>query len=131
MVLTVSRDRIKERCGLTTTDFDDAIDNLISDLQPAIEFSVQEAFLNDTSNAGLQSLLTYAALEILTGEFLCQLWRAPGASEKISICGLTLDAPEQPDDQVAKGWERLKPFLKTTFQAGLEAGVRTAPKVLS
>lgn len=129
LALTVSRDRIKERCGVSGSDFDVIIDNLIADLVPAIEFSIQNDYINDTANTGLQSLLTYAATEIVTGECFAQMSRQFGFREKIRVGELSIESSTPLDDQSAKGWSRLRPFLKTEFGVALATSIKTAPKV--
>ena len=67
--MTVTRSRVKERCAISDTNYDTTIDNLIADLVPAIEFSV-DPLLVASSDTGLQATLNLAALELVCGEFL-------------------------------------------------------------
>ena len=133
MSLTVTRARIKEKCGIDDSSYDTPIDNLISDYVAPIEFSVRSEYIADTGNSGLQATLNLAALEICCGEFIAQLLREPGASESVSIEGLTLTpfftrSARDPSGLIVAGWSRLRPFLKTGIDIGPIAGVLSGYK---
>ncbi len=133
MALTVTRSRIKERCAVSDSAYDSAIDNIISDYVPVIEFAVRNEFLVDVSNAGLQATLNLAALEICCGEFLGQRMREPGTAEKISVEGLSVEPVLQksfrdPSGLVLVGWTRLRPYLKSDIGFGPMARVLSGLK---
>lgn len=127
MSLSVTRARVKEKCGIADSSSDSAIDNLIAEMVPAIEFSVSPEFVADTSNTGLQALLNLGALELVCGEFLDQLLRPPGTSEGLSMFGLTL-SPAPPSGIGAQGAARLAPYLKDAPESRSASRVRVGPK---
>lgn len=113
MALSVTRARVKEKCGIAATTYDSTIDNLISELSGVLEYFIRPEHIADTGNAGLQATLNLAATEIVCAEFLEQLAREPGAMEKITIGDLALEADLGPSQQIRKqGWGRLRPYLK-------------------
>ena len=67
MSLTVTRAKVKEMCGISTTDYDTPIDNLIADLVPVIEYGVKSEYLSGPS--GLTATLNLGAAEVVAGEF--------------------------------------------------------------
>lgn len=128
MSLTVTRDRVKERCAVADSTFDTAIDHIIEDHVPAIEYAVQAGHLADTSNTGLQATLNLGALEICGGEFLALRSREPGVADVVEIEGISLTpfftkSARDPGGLVAAGWARLKPFLKAGIEVGPISGV--------
>lgn len=66
MALSVSRARVKEKCGIADADFDDTIDNLILEITPVVEQLIRAEALDDPA-VGVQSTLTLAATEIHGG----------------------------------------------------------------
>lgn len=128
MALTVTRARIKEKCAVTDTSYDTAIDNILADYVPAIEFAVRPEYVSDSGNTGLQATLNLGALEVCCGEFVAQRLREPGAAEGIQVDGLSLTpffsrSARDPSGLVLAGWTRLKPFLKLGVDVGPIAGV--------
>jgi hypothetical protein len=118
IAITVSRSRVKEKCGIADSDYDTPIDNLILELVPVISYFIRDEHINDTSNSGLQATLTLAATEVLCGEFAAQLLRTPGNGDIAKIAGLTIEPfglsrPGDPTGLAGQGWTRLKPFLKS------------------
>lgn len=117
MSLTVTRARVKEKCGQTGTAYDSTIDNLIAEIVPVVEFAVREDCLLDTGNAGLQATLTLGATEIVCGEFAAQLLREPGAVERVQVGSMLVEpfagkSVADPSELIAAGWARLRPYLK-------------------
>lgn len=117
MALSVTRARVKEKCSISTSSYDATIDNLISELVPAISFAIRDEHLADTGNTGLQATLNLAAAEIVCGEILEQTQREQGAMEKVRLGDFEL-WPPSPKDWIAvlaikdSGWKRLAPYLK-------------------
>ena len=127
MALTVTRARVKEKCGIAGTTYDATIDALISEMVAVIEYFVRPEFIADTGNTALQATLNLAATEIVCAEFLEQLAREPGASEKVVIGELSLEPTSGPSFFMRKqGWGRLKPYLKLDPAAGTNAKVSAA-----
>lgn len=131
MSLTVSSSRVKEKCGIDNTDYDTQISHLVDDWVPVIEYAIQESFLSDTSNTGLQATLTLGATELVSGEFVAQLARKPGAYDAVAIGDLSLRPafafnPADPSGMKAQGLERLRPFLKLDSQIGSLANISVA-----
>jgi hypothetical protein len=113
MALSVTRARVKEKCGISGTTYDSTIDNLISEMAAVIEHFVRPEHIADTGNTGLQATLNLGATEIVCGEFLDQLSREPGALEKIVLGDLELEPAHGPAFFIRKqGWGRLRPYLK-------------------
>ena len=113
MALTVTRARVKEKCGISGTTYDSTIDNLISEMAGVIEYFIRPEHIADTGNAGLQATLNLGATEIVCAEFMEQLAREPGASEKIVLGDLALEPTNGPAFFIRKqGWGRLRPYLK-------------------
>ena len=95
------------------TTYDSAITSLISEMQPALEYSVEDSYLDDTSNTKLQATLKLGMLEIISGEFLEQLRREIGAAEQFSVSGVSVGvATEKGADLTQQGATRLAPYLK-------------------
>ncbi len=117
MALSVTRAKVKERCGITGTTYDAPIDNLITDHVAAVEFAVRPEHIADTGNSGLQATLNLGAMEIVCGEFVEQLYREPGALEMVRLGDFELFPPSSRHwglgfDLKAQGWARLAPYLK-------------------
>jgi hypothetical protein len=118
MAISISRSRVKEKCSVTGTSFDATIDNLIAELVPVIEHAIKPEHIADTGNSGLQDTLELGMTEIVCGEFLEQLARAPGAMERVRLGDFELWPPTPADWQAAlsvkdTGWARLKPYLRS------------------
>lgn len=131
MSLTVTRARIKEKCAVTDSSYDSAIDNIITDYVAAIEFAIRSEYVADTGNSDLQATLNLAALEVCCGEFMAQRYREPGAGESTSIEGVSLTpflvkSARDPSGLIQSGWNRLKPFLKIGMELGPISGVLSA-----
>lgn len=125
MALSVTRARVKERCGESGTAFDTAIDHLIEDHLSAIEYAIRPDWL-DSSEAGVQATLNLGALEIVTGEFMALRFRQPGAGDYVrdgeqETFPYRGSDPADPFGQVRVGWRRLRPFLRHDLRVS-EAG---------
>ena len=126
MAITITRADVKRKCMIpsTETTYDSDIDSLISEMQPSIEFTIAECYLSDTGNLRLQSVLKLGVLEIISGEFLQQLYRESGASEAIKVGGLTVGAPPEHGARlIQQGMERLRPFRKAIDGLADEPGI--------
>ncbi len=116
MALSVSRATIKRKCRITGTDFDDEIDDTIDEQLPVIEFAILQVHVADSQ---LENTLNLGAAEVIAGEFLAQLWREPGATEKLEFGDFAVgprvaEDPADPYGLKKQGWARLSPFLKPT-----------------
>lgn len=123
MSLSVTRARVKEKCGIADTSYDTPIDNIIADYVPAIEFAILDDRIADTTNTGLQATLNLGALEICCGEFVAQRCREPGFADALELDGLSLTpyfekSARDPSGLVSAGWYRLKPYLKSGVDVG-------------
>ncbi|HRF61142.1 MAG TPA: hypothetical protein PLH94_14660 [Fimbriimonadaceae bacterium] len=116
MSLSVTRAKVKEKAGIDVTDFDAAIDNLIADWIPVIEYALLPWALADTGNAGLQATLNLGAAELIAGEFLAQIGRKPGVLDAIQIGDLVLSPLRRvPSDAYGlkeQGAARLRPYVR-------------------
>ena len=116
MAITITRADVKRKCMIPTSDttYDASIDSLISEMQPAAEYIIADAYLADTGNIGLQAGLKLGVLEVISGEFLQQLARELGNLEQFSVGGVTVgEMKERGPVLVAQGAARLAPFLKS------------------
>lgn len=115
MAITITKAEIKRKCMIPISDttYDSDIDALIAEMQPGIEYTIADAYLNDTGNSRLQALLKLGMLEIMSGEFIQQLFRKAGASESLKIGSLTIGArPQYGAKLIEQGQLRLRPFRK-------------------
>ena len=137
MAITITKADVKRKCMIATSDttYDSAIDSLISEMQPSLEYGIEAAYLADTGNAGLQATLKLAILEIISGETLAQISREIGATEEFTISGMTLgQSKERGATLLQQGAERLAPYLKTaaaeTSESQIMSTTEDAERVL-
>ena len=133
MALTVTRARIKERCAVSDSSYDSAIDNIIADYVAPVEFAIRDEYVADIGSAGLQATLTLGALEICCGEFVAQRCREVGAADAISLEGISMTpflmkSARDLSGLIASGWARLNPFLKGSHEGGPSVGILSAFK---
>lgn len=124
MAISITVDEVKRKAMIDASDetYDDAIEDLIDEMQPALEYSIADEYLNDTSDANLQAALKLGMLEIVTGEFVEQLRRRLGAAEEFSIAGVSIGAGQQRGvDLIQQGAGRLAPFLKSALPSAVDA----------
>jgi hypothetical protein len=127
MALSVTRARVKEKCGVTGSTYDATIDSLISEIVPTVEFAVRPEHLADTANSGLQATLNLSAAELVCAEFLEQLWREPGAAEAAVLGELSLTPSDAPAKALrGSAWRRLRPYLKSDPSEKAKAQVAAA-----
>ncbi len=126
MAITITRADVKRKCMIPSTDtaHDTDIDALIAEMQPSIQYTIADQYLNDTSNANLQAVLKLGIMEVISGECLQQLYREPGASEGISVGGVSISPRQEHGAKlIAQGKERLRPFLKATNVSADDAAI--------
>jgi hypothetical protein len=124
MSITITRADVKRKCMIDSADttYDSAVDSLITEMQPATEYTIAADYLADTGNASLQATLKLGMLELISGELLNQITRDFGATEMFSIGGLSLgENKERGQSLVAQGTARLAPFLKAAMPAQAES----------
>jgi len=128
MSLTITRARVKEKCGVADGSYDAAIDNLIAEMAPAIEYVIRDQHLDDP-DPKVQATLVLGATEIVCGEFMAQRLREPGAYEATVTGGVETrplwSSPVDPAGLKAQGYRRLGPFLKpdpAEVRVGLVSG---------
>lgn len=115
MAITITRAEVKRKCMIAASDtaHDSDIDALISEMQPAVEYTIADDCLADTGDTKLQATLKLGILEIISGECLRQIDREAGASENISAGGITLGARrDYGSGLISQGTERLSPYRK-------------------
>ena len=113
MSISITTAEVKRKAMIPSGDttYDSSIASLITEMQPAIEHTIDDRYLDD-SDAGLQAALKLGILEMITGEFLEQLRREQGASEQFSIAGVSIgQASPCGAELIAQGAERLSPYL--------------------
>lgn len=134
MGLSVSREAVKRKCRLEGTDYDLAIDSLISEQVPVIEYAILGEHLENLGDSGLQATLNLGATEIIAGEFLAELVREPGAYEEMEFADFRIGSwfvfqsgvINDPFLLKQQGWARLLPYLKPTVANALPTKVRVA-----
>lgn len=116
MAITITTAEVKRKAMIAVDIYDDAIDDLIDEMQPALEHSVADCYLEDTANTDLQATLKLGMLDIMTGEFLEQLRREIGSAEQFQIAGLSVgEATQRGVDLIQQGASRLSPYLKSVL----------------
>lgn len=131
MAITITKAEIKRKCMIPAADtsHDTDIDALIAEMQPSIEYTIADEYLNDTGNAKLQAVLKLGTLEILSGEFLQQLYREEGASEVFSVGGMSIGSrPEHGSKLIQQGTMRLSPYQKEPAAPTLEGGISSTTR---
>lgn len=116
MAITITKADVKRKCMIPSTDssYDTQVDSLIAEMKPGIEYTIADAYLNNPDGS-LQAAITLGILEVISGEFLEQLSREPGASEQFTIAGVTIGERKEKGEQLkAQGQGRLAPFLKAS-----------------
>jgi len=126
MAISVTRDDIKRRCMLSTSEYDTKIDDLRDEMVNALNYALLPEH-RDTGDTALQDLLNLAALEIICGMFMDQLALQPGWSESFSMAGLDIHAFEAAGGNlIAQGYQRLAPYLRderpVAFRNAVDAG---------
>lgn len=113
MSITISRNRVKEKCSISVTTYDTTIDNLIAEMGPVITYALRPEFANGELDSGLQATLDLGSTEIVCGEIMAQIFREPGAIEGGVFGSLQVYSLKQdPNLMIAAGWARLRPFLR-------------------
>ncbi len=130
MPLTITRSRVKEKCSIADSSFDTTIDNLLAEMRPVLEFSLQDSALASPDSA-LIATLNLGATEIVCGEFLAQrLWQ-PGVAETVTLGDLRIQPSatllDRPALLIRQGYARLQPFMKTEIAAPQALSVLIAP----
>ena len=120
MPITITRARVKEKCAIADATHDTTIDNLIAEMTPVIEYIVKAEHVAD---AALATTLNLGATEVVCGEFLAQKERLANAAAPSGGDTRAFD-PTDPGRLVAKGWKRLRPYLKVDPPFAVTGGVR-------
>lgn len=118
MSITITKSEVKRKCMIPSADttYDDAIDDLIDEMQPAVEHTIADEYLNDTGDTDLQAALKLGILELISAEFLEQMSREAGATEQFVVGGLTIgERKERGADLLARAKARLEPYLKAAL----------------
>ena len=118
MSISITTSDVKRKAMIASgnTTYDSSISSLVTEMQAALEYSIEFAYLSDTSNTGLQATLKLGMLEIITADFLEQLVREEGRSETFAVSGITIgQAMARGVDLAAQGAKRLEPYLKSAL----------------
>jgi hypothetical protein len=116
MAITITTADVKRKAMIDVATYDTSISSLITEMQAALEYSIADIYLNDTSNTNLQATLKLGMLEIITGEFIEQLRRESGATEQFAAGGVTIGASSiRGADLIQQGATRLTPYLKSVL----------------
>ncbi len=128
MAITITRAEVKRKCMISSSDttWDTDADALMAELQPSIEYTIADQYLNDTANTKLQAVLKLGILEMVSGELLQQIYRTAGASESVSVGGVSLGVRQEHGAKlIDQGVARLRPFQKLTDGLTDEAVIAT------
>ncbi|MFQ3549972.1 MAG: hypothetical protein SNJ70_09515 [Armatimonadota bacterium] len=115
MAFSISVSDVKRKAMISSTyaGYDTAISNLISEIQPVLEYSIHPNFLEDISNSGLQATLRLGILEVITGEFIEQLKREFGKGDMVEIGGIKLgESTTNGLSLIEQGLFRLSPYTR-------------------
>ena len=116
MAISITTADVKRKAMISVADYDTSIAALITEMQPALEYSIADSHLAATSNANLQATLKLGMLEMITGELLEQLRRELGSVEQFGVAGLTMgESPMRGVDLIQQGATRLAPYLKSAL----------------
>ncbi|MCE5314508.1 MAG: hypothetical protein ABFD49_08665 [Armatimonadota bacterium] len=127
MAITITASEVKRKAMIGSVNYDTAITALITEMQGPLEYSIADAYINDTSNTNLQATLKLGMLEIITGEFIEQLRRQEGASEQFVAGGITIGASAlRGVDLMEQGATRLAPYLKSALPMMSESGLTSS-----
>ncbi|MCC6483823.1 MAG: hypothetical protein IT209_03160 [Armatimonadetes bacterium] len=114
MSLTITKADVKRKCMIDAADttWDAPIESLIDEMQPAIEYTLDESALNDPE-AGLQALLQLGVLELIVAEFLAQRFREAGYAEEFQVGAIRIGQLWERGKAIfEQGAARLAPFRK-------------------
>ncbi len=127
MALTLSAAFLRARAGLDSAH-DAGLLEVRDAWQPALERGIAASWLG-SSDPGVQAALTLGMAEVIAGEYLAQIHRAPGSLDAVRFFGLTVDPPRldarDPSGLKAQGAARLAEFAGTSAPVG--GGVMTSP----
>ncbi len=124
--MTITVDDVKRKCMIAGDDdsHDDSIEARIAEMQPALEFTLDPLYLNETGDAKLQALLQLGALELIAAEFLAQRWREAGFAEEFQAGGVRVGQFWERGKQLLElGTARLAPFRRSLAEASGETRV--------
>ena len=97
MAITITRADVKRKCMIATSDttYDSAIDSLISEMQPALEYGIAPEYVADTGNTGLQATLKLGILEnkVLQPEQIDRLAKLPPREQLLAELAGAMSAP--------------------------------------
>lgn len=129
MSITITTADVKRKAMVSVADYDSSIAALITEMQPALEYSVADTYLTDT-NASLQATLKLGMLEMIAGEFLEQLRREAGATDQFSVAGIAVgEAVQTGVELVQQGATRLAPYLKAALPMMSETASAVSPDI--
>ena len=131
MALTISTADVKRKCMLASADttYDASIAALIAEMQPAVEYTLDDDTLGDTANAGLQAVLRLGVLELIAAEFLAQRFREAGYAEEVQIGGIRLGQVWERGKVLSEqGSARLAPFRKAASMFDADSGLMSTTR---
>lgn len=125
MSITLTLAGVKAKAGITTTDHDDAIEDLIDEWLPALTYALSPE-ARDSEHTGIIATLDLAATEFVAGELIAQLDRAPGARDEVRIGDLWVRksdlGPLDPSGLKQQAQRRLAPFLRSDSSLVVHSG---------
>jgi hypothetical protein len=126
LALTLSAAFLRARAGLDS-GHDAGLLEVRDAWQPALQRGIGAPWLA-SSDPGVQAALTLGMAEVIAGEYLAQLLRAPGSLDSVRLFGLAVDPPRldprDPSGLKAQGLARLSEFAGISASSG---GVMTSP----
>jgi hypothetical protein len=113
--LSISSDRIKERCSIVSTGnlYESRINIMIGEMLTAYQRMLEPIAVEDIS---LSQTLSVGVSMLLSAEFYDYLDREPGVRDTVTIGELRIEPPASESDSMRKqGWDILRPFLRKEF----------------
>lgn len=128
MAITVTRARVKEKCGIADSGMDAAIDALILEVVPVVEARLRPEHLAAT-DSGTVATLALAATEVVAGEALAQMDRAAGRGRLRLFGWEFVFGGADPSGLTERGWSRLTPYLGSGGAPATTVAARPTPEV--
>jgi hypothetical protein len=115
MAITIATADVKRKCMIEGSDYDSDISALISEMQGAIEETILDEHLDDTTDTNLQKTLTLGILELICAEMIDQINRQVGETEEFKAGAILIKAKAVDGERLRReGNARLAPYRKPT-----------------
>ena len=126
MSISITTSDVKRKCAIPSadTEYDSDIASLISEMQGALEETILDAHLLNTSDTNLQKVLKLGILELVCAEMLDQINRREGETEEFKAGAVTIKARAANGEQLRReGNARLAPYRTAAFTPAVTSAV--------